>query len=72
MHFVGNESFHVQMKAPTDWEWVKLSSRVHLHYESKMAAGQSMDDFTGSVAAILDVDPEKTVGKSLNKIIKKD
>ena len=54
------------MKASTDWEW------VHLHHESKMAAGQSMDDSTGSVAAILDVDPEKTVGKSLNKIIKKD
>ena len=25
----------------SDWEWVKLSPRVHLHCESMMAAGQS-------------------------------
>ena len=55
----------------SDWGWVKLSLRVHLHRESKMAVGQSTDS-TESVAAILDFDAEKTLGRSFDEtIIKK-
>ena len=55
----------------TVWEWIKLSPRVHLRRESKMAAGQSTDS-TESVPAILDVDDEKTLVKSFDEtIIKK-
>ena len=55
----------------SDWEWVKLSPRVHLHCESKIAAGQFTDS-TESIAAISDVDAEKTLGKSFDKtMIKK-
>ena len=55
----------------TVWEWIKLSPRVHLRRESKMAAGQSTDS-TESVPAILDVDDEKTLVKTFDEtIIKK-
>ena len=49
-----------------DWEWVKLSPRVYLHRESKMAAGQSTDS-SESLAAILDADAEKKMEKSFEK-----
>ena len=52
----------------SDWEWVKLSPRVHLHGESKMAADQSTDS-TESIAAFLDVDAERTLEKSFDRTI---
>ena len=52
----------------SDWEWVKLSPGVHLHRESKMTADQSTDS-TELVPVILDVDTEKTLGKSFDKTI---
>ena len=55
----------------SNWEWIKLSPRVHLHRESKMAAVQSTD-FSESVAVILDEDAERTLKKCFDKtIIKK-
>ena len=54
----------------SDWEWFKLSPKVHLHCESKTAAGQSTD-FTESVAAISDVDAKDTLEKSFDKAIAK-
>ena len=52
----------------SDWEWVKLSPRVHLHCESKMAAGQSKDS-TESLAAISDLGLEEILEKSFDKTI---
>ena len=52
----------------SDWEWTKLLPRVHLHRESKMAAGQSRD-FSELVPVILDVDAERTLRKCFDKII---
>ena len=63
--------FESSLLPSTVWEWIKLSPRVHLRRESKMAAGQSTDS-TESVPAILDVDDEKTLVKSFDEtIIKK-
>ena len=52
----------------SDWEWVKLSPRVNLQCESKMEANPQPDS-TESVAAISDVDAEKTLRKSFDKTI---
>ena len=56
----------------SDWEWVKLSPGSTYIANPRWRQANPQPDFTESVAAISDVDAEKTLGKSFDKtIIKK-